>query len=308
MARRCSVPALFAVLALLWGCGGDTTDRQDGSGEQRVEPALAQALAATLDQQREFYELPGAAAAVLMPGKAMWSAGSGIADRRTGAAVTPRTPFAVASLTKPFVAALTVRLAETDRLQLDDTLSEFVPRWPNADRITVRQLLNHTSGVSHFDADLNDPVNRAVDARPRAFWSPQRTLSYAGTPSSEPGARWQYNNANYILAGLVIERATDSTVADQLRKEVLDPLGLDDVVLQPQEQARGAVAHGYGRIRGDRRERDLSDGTGFVPYRSVASSAWTAGGMLASAPSGRTLWRCAVPWRCSHGRQPRADS
>jgi len=139
--------------------------------------------------------------------------------------------------------------------------------------------------VSSFDTQRSDPIIRAIDAKPRSLWSPRRTLSYAGKPSFEPGARWQYNNANYLLAGLVIERATGTTVADALRQEILDPLKLDDVVLQPQERARGPTAHGYGEIGSDRRDRDLSDGSNLVPYRSVASSSWTAGGIVASAAS-----------------------
>src|SRR3954454_1431453 len=165
MARRRWLLVLSAVAMLLWGCGGAKSAGPEGSGDGAIAPSLARALEATLDQQREFYELPGAAAAVVIPGKGMWSAGSGVADRKAGAPVTARTPFAVASLTKPFIAALAVKLSEGHRLRLDDKLSRFVPRWPNADRITVRQLLNQTSGVSSFAADLGDPVNRAIDAR-----------------------------------------------------------------------------------------------------------------------------------------------
>jgi D-alanyl-D-alanine carboxypeptidase len=284
MPRHAPLVAL-TVAMLLWGCGGDKAGGPPGSREKGVDPSLARALQATLDQQREFHGLPGAAAAVVIPGQGAWSGGSGVADRKTGARVTGHTPFAIASLTKPFIAALVLKLSESGRLQLDDHLSDFLPSWPNARRITIRQLLNHTSGVSSFDTEAGDPLNRAIDARPRRLWSPRRTLSYAGRPSFEPGARWQYNNANYLLAGLVIERATKTTVADALRKEILDPLELQDVVLQPQERVRGPTAHGYGRIGGDRRNRDLSDGSDLVPYRSVASSAWTAGGIVASAES-----------------------
>src|SRR3954465_12138537 len=115
MARRRWLLVASAVLVLLWGCGGARSTGPEGSGEASIDPSLAQALAATLDQQREFYELPGAAAAVVIPGKGMWSAGSGVADRKTGAPVTARTPFAVASLTKPFIAALAVKLSEGHR-------------------------------------------------------------------------------------------------------------------------------------------------------------------------------------------------
>jgi D-alanyl-D-alanine carboxypeptidase len=275
----------LTVAMLLCGCGGERAGGPRSSTGKGVDPSLKRALQATLDQQREFRGLPGAAAAVVIPGQGLWSGGSGVADRKTGTPVTGHTRFAIASLTKPFIAALAVKLSERGRLRLDDHLSAFVPRWPNASRITVRQLLNHTSGVSSFDAKLSAPINRAIDANPHSFWSPRRTLSYAGKPSFEPGARWQYNNANYFLAGLVIERATKTTVADALRDEILDPLKLDDVVLQPQERVRGPTAHGYGKIGSERRERDLSDGSNFVPYRSVASSAWTAGGIVASAES-----------------------
>ena len=284
MPRRALLVAC-TVAMLLWGCGGNRASGPASSAGNDVDPSLRRALQATLHQQREFHELPGAAAAVVIPGEGVWSGGSGVADRKTGTPVTGHTPFAIASLTKPFIAALAVKLSERGRLRLDDHLSAFVPRWPNARRITLRQLLNNTSGVSSFGAELSDPINRAIDANPRRFWSPRRTLSYAGNPSFEPGARWQYNNANYILAGLAIERATKTTVADALRHEILDPLKLDDVVLQPQERVRMPTAHGYGKIGSDRRERDLSDGSNFVPYESVASSAWTAGGLVASAES-----------------------
>src|SRR5215210_2491712 len=284
--RRHALLAAWTVAMLVFsGCGGGTGGKQHEATAHGVDPSLGRALQATLDQQRKFYELPGEAAAVVIPGQGVWSAGSGVADRRTRAPVTGRTPFAIASLTKPFIAALAIKLSEHGRLTLDEHLSDFVPSWPNAHRITIRQLLNHTSGVSSFDTEVSDPFNRAVDRKPHGFWSPRRTLSYAGKPSSEPGARWQYNNANYLLAGLVIERATHTTVSAALRHELLDPLRLEGVVSQPQERTRGPTAHGYGRIGGDRHNRDLSDGSDLVPYRSVASSAWTAGGIVASAES-----------------------
>ena len=156
--------------------------------------------------------------------------------------------------------------------------------WPYGDRITLRHLLAQTSGVSRFDG-LGSPIFRAMERDPGAYWSPRRWLRYAGRPSFAPGERWEYNNTNYLLAGLVLEHATHEPVAVALRREILDPLGLRDVVLQPQERPRADAAHGYGPAPGDRREHDLSDRSGFVPYRSMASAAWTGGGIVASAPS-----------------------
>lgn len=248
-----------------------------------MAPGLARKLQRAFDQQREFYELPGAAAALVIPEKGTWSGGSGVADRQSGRRATARTTFAIASITKAFVGALALKLAKEGRVSLEDPLSRTLPGWPHADRITLRHLLRQTSGVSRFDG-LESPVFRAIQRDPGAFWSPRRVLSWAEGPSFAPGKRWEYNNTNYLLAGLVLEHATDEPVAAALRREILDPLGLRDVVLQPQERPRSRAAHGYGPS-GGQREHDLADGSGFVPFRSVASASWTAGGIVASAPS-----------------------
>src|SRR5215211_2378410 len=157
-----SRPALlvaFTVGVLLWGCGGDTAGGPRGSGETGVDPSLGRALQATLDQQREFHELPGAAAAVVIPGQGVWSGGSGVADRKTAMPVTGHTPFAIASLTKPFIAALAIKLSGTDRLQLDDRLSDFVPQ-------VVEREPDH-------DPPLAQPHQRRVELRHRRQRFPQ---------------------------------------------------------------------------------------------------------------------------------------
>ncbi len=268
------------------GCGGTRNGSpSNASGLDRpVAPELAVKLQGVLDQQREFHEVPGAAAAIVIPGVGTWSGGSGVADRRSGRRVTARTTFAIASITKAFMGALALKLEQEGRVSLDEPLSGTVRGWPYGDRITLRHLLAQTSGVSRFDG-LGSPLFRAIERDPGAYWSPRRWLRYAGRPSFAPGERWEYNNTNYLLAGLVLERALREPVAVAMRREILDPLGLRDVVLQPQERPRAGAAHGYGPAPGDRREHDLSDRSGFVPYRSMASAAWTGGGVVASAPS-----------------------
>ena len=218
---------------------------------------------------------------MVIPGQGSWSGGSGVADLATGAPVTADTAFAVASVTKPFVGALALRLAQERRVSLNEPLSRTLPDWPYAGRITLRELLAQRSGVSmSADPAFFPELNRD----PRGWWSTRRVLSHAGAPSSRPGTRWQYNNANYLLAGLMLEHATHEPVATLLRREILGPLGARDVVLQPQQRPSPRVAHGYALV-GDLREHDLSDGTGFVPDRAWASAAWTAGGLVASAPA-----------------------
>ena len=105
----------------------------------------------------------------------------------------------------------------------------------------------------------------------------------ARKPHAAPGEKWEYNNANYLLAGLVIEDATGRTVGDALREQILDPLKLHDAVLQPQERPPSETARGYGGP--PRIARALRIGGRYAPYTSEASWLWAAGGMVASAPS-----------------------
>ena len=123
-----------------------------------------------LDEQRDGYGATGMVAAIVIRGRLFWLGGSGLANRRTRAHVEADTPFPIFSITKLFVAALAVKLAQEGRLELDATLAETVPDWPNADRVTLRMLLNQTSGVGGDRGRLE----RAIDARPRRLWTPER--------------------------------------------------------------------------------------------------------------------------------------
>jgi len=263
------------------GCGGSNADERAKvpAVQRAADPGRARKLQDVLDVQRDGYRATGMAAAVVIRGRLFWSGGSGLANRQTKAPMAADTPVPIFSITKLFVAALAVKLAQEGQLKLDDPLSGALPEWPNADRITLRMLLNQTSGVGGDQRR----VERDIDARPRAVWTPPRTLSYSRRPHAAPSAKWQYNNANYILAGLVIEHATHGSVADALRERILEPLGLHDAVLQPQELPPRGTAHGYGGP--PRVARALRIGGRYAPYPSEASYSWTAGGMVASAQS-----------------------
>lgn len=274
------------------GCGGSNTKHATAPGAPIADPARADKLQKVLDDERDAYGATGMAAAVVIRGRLFWSGGSGVADRKTNARVGAETPFPVFSITRMFVAALAAKLAQDGQLNLDDSIRPAIPDWPNADRITLRMLLNETSGVGG-DLLPGNRLARDIDANPRAIWTPRRTLAYARRPHAAPGETWEFNNANYVLAGLVIEHATHRPVSESLRQLVLDPLELRDAVLQPQEMPRGEPAHGYGPADGPsswnggaaRVVRALRIGGRYSPFPSEASAEWTAGGMVASAPS-----------------------
>jgi D-alanyl-D-alanine carboxypeptidase len=246
---------LLVVVGVLLGCGGE-----------RAEPPLAERLQRTLDRERAAQDIPGAAAAVVAGGRVVWVGESGLAAVRSREPVRPDTLFAIGSVTKPFVAGLVVQLAATGLLSLEDPLSRWMPHFPGARRITLRQLLDQTSGLDDY---VTDGRFLAAERRrgPESVWAPRQLLHYVPSPLAAPGERWNYSNANYLLLGLVVERATHRRLASQL------PAAF---VFQPQERPAGDVAVGYLDGRPSRNDP-------FVPSREAASSAWASGNLLASA-------------------------
>lgn len=206
-----------------------------------------------------------------------WTGVSGLADVAAGVAVTPDTAFSVASMTKTFVAALTLSLAEDGLLALDDPVAPLLPALGLDARITVRQLLAHTSGL--HDYFLGPAIDRALQGAPAATWTAEQALTYVGKPYFAPGTGWRYSNTNYLLLGLIAERVTGHTLAAELRTRFLDPLGLTGAFVQVAEAPRGPTAHGY-RFNGAATTLppiDLSDGSAAMPFTSVVTAAGGAG-------------------------------
>jgi D-alanyl-D-alanine carboxypeptidase len=276
-------PCALALSLVALGCGGSSSPPPErpsptASASPRAPAAgmdetLRAGLQETLDTVREDQGIPGASAAVLMPSGEIWTGTS-------GAGVNERTLFAAGSITKTLVAALTLKLAEDGVLDLDDRLARWVPEFPQADAITLRQLLNHTAGTANF-TDAQEFV-AAVEDDPGATWTPARTLRYAQEPNSKPGEQWSYSNTNYILMGLVIERATLSKVARELHRRLLPRREFPRIVLQGDERPTGSAAVGHQNLDADPELEDTPN-NGYVPSRSEATAAWTAGGLLASA-------------------------
>ena len=246
---------------------------------------LAADLAAALHRARAATGSPGASVAVAFRDGTIWYGASGVADVETRERVTPATLFNVASITKTFVAALTMRLIEDGVLRLEDPLSKWVDGVANGDGITIRKLLDHTSGVGDLFSDGGSLLPALLD-EPDRVWAPDEVLAHIGTSDPEPGKRWRYSNANYVLLGMIIERATGTTVGRQLRARLLQPVGLRESFLQPDEVGQGPLANGHLMAPGGADEVTLepsSDGGPYRPDTAWASSVWTAGAMVATA-------------------------
>ncbi len=253
----------------------------------RLDRALASAQRTLL--------LPGVQATVIFPDGSTWTGVRGLADVKTGRRVHADTPFAVASVTKTFTAALVLRYVQQGKIRLDDRLSLWLPTWPNARKITIRMLLNHTSGIPDYfkNAKLDVALNKAK----KRTWTMAEVLDGYARPGLvfPPGKGWSYSNSNYALLGLVAEKAGGADWATLVRRELLDPLGLHSTFVQAVEKPRTAPARAYLMIAGNRgfTPQARTDGTDVVPFTSVITAAGSAGA-IASTTQDLARWARAL--------------
>ena len=198
--------------------------------------------------------------------------------------------FRVASLTKTFVATVVLQLVGERRLALDDTLERWLPgRIPNGDAISVRQLLNHTSGI--YDA-VEDPVILApyLAGDLTHFTAPDEVVNVAAShgPLFPPGSSWSYSNTNYFVLGMIVEAATGNTIGSELRDRIFRPLKLRHTTFPDSPRITGRHAHGYFLFG----EPPLVDVTVFSP-----SLFWAGGGMVSTASDSARFYRALLRGR-----------
>ena len=259
-----------------------------------VDAATAATLQRALNAARKSMVIPGVAATVILPDGRTWTGVAGDAVVSTHTKVTPQTPFAIASVTKTFTAALILHLAEEGRLAISDPLSRWLPDYPNAARITLRMLLQHTSGLADFFQ--NPKFDALLNSSRRRVWTPEAVLPYVAKPAFAPGTGWGYSNTNYVLLGLVAERAGGAPWADQVRQDFLAPLGLASTYVQGVGTPAVPPAHANTMFIGDGGKilpKDLSDGSTIVPFTSVATAAFSAGS-IASTSGDLARWAKAL--------------
>ncbi|MGW3247227.1 serine hydrolase domain-containing protein [Streptomyces sp. NPDC001070] len=191
--------------------------------------------------------LPGAIALVRDHGRVA-TAAAGYADLATKRRMTTGDHLRIGSNTKAFTATVVLQLVAEHRLRLDDTVARFLPGIVhNADGITVRQLLNHTSGLFPFE---QDPAFAAPYLRGDAgyYRSPQQlvALADAHAPLFPPGTKFSYSNTNYMLLGLIIEKVTHHSYGAELNRRIIKPLGLRDTRLPVRSLSiQKPAVHGY---------------------------------------------------------------
>ena len=233
---------------------------------------------------------PGAAVIITRGGKAIYSAGRGLADVEAKRPITPDTSFRLGSIVKQFTAAVVLQLIAEGKMSLDDPVSRFFPDWPKPGAAaSVRQLLNHSSGIQ----DFSKIPGWIVKNRHRPWTTAELLAVFRDLPAkAQPGHAWEYNNGGYVLLGAIVEKVTGKAWHEAIAERITSPLGLRTVAYAVPSEVTAASARGYTQAGGRQQPVELS-------HMSVAHAA----GGLAGSVRDMARWAHAL----HHGRVVRPD-
>ena len=259
-----------------------------GTGAAMAQPADFAAEAEALVEAAFPADGPGAAVIVMRGGEPIYAGGRGLADLESRRPITADSVFKLGSIVKQFTAALVLQLVAEERLSLDDPISRFFPDFPQpAGRATVRQLLNHTSGLQDY-TKIPGWVAQA-GTRP---WTTAELVAEARTrpARTEPGTAWEYNNAGYMMLAAIVEQVTGKAWHEALAERITRPLGLGTIEYavtgltgpamvrgysgadaQPAADVHMSVAHGAGGLVGS--VRDMARWAQALHHGRVVSAA-----------------------------------
>ncbi len=245
-----------------------------------IDDQLALLLQDVLDSVRVSRNWRGMTAAVTDSAGNVWLGTSGYSVEATCDTITSDMVFNIGSVTKTFIGALTLQLVEEGHFSLNDSIYHWIPPHPNIDStVTIRQLLNHTSGINDFlNTDTTWAV--AVFADPDSLWPPQDVLdTFVGSPDYVKGSQWGYSNTNYIILGMIIEQTTGLPAAEALKVRAYDSAGLSSMFLAPDDSITTSRAHNWQDITGTGVFADYYD----FPVEALYSIPWTAGTIFGTA-------------------------
>ncbi|MCX7026708.1 MAG: class A beta-lactamase-related serine hydrolase [Spirochaetes bacterium] len=276
---------LFATLLFAW----PLTSWGSGNPPPAISQAKRHDLERTLEAQMELFKVPGAIVGLWFPSIGSWVTGAGQGDLATGRAPDIGDKVRIGSVTKTFTATVVLQLIDEGRLSLDDKLSAWEPEVPGAADITVRQLLDMTSGLFNF---TDDPGfwQRFMEA-PKGVWTPQDLVDIAAARPAAfpPGQKYQYCNTNYILLGMIIEKLIGRTAGEEITTRIIERLGLENTSFPSDPELPYPFTHGYVPAAGQPSgSADLEDLSEYSP-----SPFWTAGGMVSTLADLR-IWIKAI--------------
>lgn len=255
---------------------------------------------AALLRERIGTDSAGIALLITMPDNTTYRVATGYADIASRTPLAPEMAFRIGSNTKTYTAALTLQLVDQGLLGLDDPITRWLPEditahIANSERITVRQLLNHTSGVFNYvqNRSYNSFRNRVM-REPEFVWTPLETLNFVFDRESyfAPGEGWRYSNSNYDLLQLIIEQVTGLPIGVAMKSRLFDYLGMRQTRWETNASLGEGLISGYGDYNRDDVLEDrtlMNDGIGLAGYAGIISTPDDITIFLKALLSGRLL-------------------
>ena len=255
--RMPSFRGLIFVATALAACSSASTRPAASPSRDAAAPAYTSAhralrtrLQATLDSMHAAGRFPGITAGVVLGDGTSFGLASGFADTALRIRMTPNDRLLQGSVGKTYVSAVALQLVHEGRISLDEKVSTYLGSEPwyarlaNGADVTVRQLMNHTSGIVRYE--FKPEFTRDLTANPSKVWQPRELIAYLlDTPAPFPaGQGWEYSDSNYILLGMIIERVTGNRYYAEMQRRLLQPLGLRNTVPSDSRTIAG-LAQGY---------------------------------------------------------------
>ncbi|PDZ06653.1 D-alanyl-D-alanine carboxypeptidase [Bacillus cereus] len=214
---------------------------------QRDRNSVKQAMRDTLQ-----LGYPGILAKTSEGGKT-WGYATGIADLRTKKSMRTDFRFRIGSVTKTFVATVLLQLAGENRLNLDDSIEKWLPgvirgNGYDGKQITIRQVLNHTSGIADYIQSTDFDI---MDTKKSYTAEEFVEMGISLPPDFAPGKGWSYSNTGYVLLGILIEKVTGNSYAEEIEDRIIEPLDLSNTFLPGNSSVIPGTKHARGYVQPD---------------------------------------------------------
>jgi CubicO group peptidase (beta-lactamase class C family) len=270
MPRTRRILGLACTLLLLAGCA--TAPRPEPSPAPTADPAKADAVMAIVRDTMAETHLKAVIVRVTVDGKEV--ATRAVGDSMTDVPATTNMHFRNGAVAISYVSTLLLILVDEKKVALDDKLSKWLPDVPNADRVTLGQLAQMTSGYVDYVIG-NTEFDRALYEDPFRQWEPDQLLGFATSKPLlyDPGTNWNYAHTNYVLLGKALEKATGEDMPKLLEDKVLRPLGLTNTANSFTPEIPAPVLHAFTSER--REALKIPGGTPFYEESTYWNPSWT---------------------------------
>ncbi len=290
-----AIPLLLLSFLAVGGCDNSDVSTPSESKVDFNDPQLETRLRNAFQQWVDQAGVRGAAIEVYSPGRYQWADSYGFDVAESQTPYKSDTKARIGSSTKPFTAAVILQLIVEGRLSLNTRLSEFLPDYPNGDRITVEHLLRHRSGIPELQLEDLTFIQMVLENQ-ETWLTPEEIMAWTykdepmfslvknefvpRDPVTYPGGDYHYSQPNYIALGLIIEEVTGQKAADVLAERIFNPLGMTDTYLSGRDEPLEPMA--YTNLFGMQETKSPMTSI-LTSVNSYHSSMFTAGGIISTA-------------------------